>query len=75
VRLQALRRPATVGNSVMVGIAVYSRDMVERIHKKALEFGGVDEGHVGLRAEGADGFNAGYFRDLDGNNLDVFCYG
>jgi len=67
-------RPATVGNGVMVGIAVDSRDKVERIHKKALELGGTDEGPVGPRAEGGDGFYAGYFRDLDGNKLDVFCY-
>jgi len=67
-------RPATVGNGVMVGIAVDSRDQVDRIHKKALELGGTDEGPVGLRAEGGDGFYAGYFRDLDGNKLDVFCY-
>ena len=68
-------KPATVGNGVMVGIAVDSRDKVERLHRKALELGGTDEGPVGLRAEGGDGFYAGYFRDLDGNKLDVFCYG
>ena len=68
-------RAATVGNGVMVGIAVDSRDKVERLHRKALELGGTDEGPVGLRAEGGDGFYAGYFRDLDGNKLDVFCYG
>jgi hypothetical protein len=28
-----------------------------------------------LRAEGGEGFYAAYFRDLDGNKLDVFCYG
>ena len=68
-------RPATVGNGVMVGVAVDSRDKVDRLHRKALELGGVDEGAPGLRAEGGDGFYAGYFRDLDGNKLDVFCYG
>lgn len=31
-------------------------------------------GAPGLRAEGGDGFYAAYFRDLDGNKLDVFCY-
>ena len=30
-------RRATVGNGVMVGIAVDSRDKVERVHRKALE--------------------------------------
>jgi catechol 2,3-dioxygenase-like lactoylglutathione lyase family enzyme len=37
--------------------------------------GVMDEGPPGLRAEGGDGFYAAYFRDLDGNKLDVFSYG
>jgi catechol 2,3-dioxygenase-like lactoylglutathione lyase family enzyme len=67
-------QPATVGNGVMAGIAADSRDQVDRIYKKALELGGSDEGPPGLRADGGDGFYAAYFRDLDGNKLDVFCY-
>jgi catechol 2,3-dioxygenase-like lactoylglutathione lyase family enzyme len=67
-------QPATVGNGVMVGIAADSRDSVDRIYNKALELGGSDEGPPGLRAEGGDGFYAAYFRDLDGNKLDVFSY-
>ena len=69
------KRPATVGNGVMVGLAVDTRDKVDRIHRKALELGGTDEGAPGLRAEGGDGFYAAYFRDLDGNKLSVFCVG
>lgn len=68
-------KPATVGNGVMAGVSVASRDLVDRIHSKALELGGTDEGPPGLRAEGGEGFYAAYFRDLDGNKLDVFCYG
>jgi predicted lactoylglutathione lyase len=68
-------RPATVGNGVMVGLSAGSRATVDRVHAKALELGGTDEGKPGLRAEGGDGFYAAYFRDLDGNKLDVFCYG
>jgi catechol 2,3-dioxygenase-like lactoylglutathione lyase family enzyme len=68
-------KPATVGNGVMAGISVASRDMVDRIHAKALELGGADEGQPGLRAVGGEGFYAAYFRDLDGNKLDFFCYG
>ena len=41
---------------------------------KAIELGGSDEGRPGLRAGGGDGFYAAYFRDLDGNKLDVFSY-
>jgi catechol 2,3-dioxygenase-like lactoylglutathione lyase family enzyme len=65
-------KPATVGNGVMVALVVDSKDKVERLHRKALELGGKDEGAVGPRG---DGFFAGYFRDLDGNKLNVFCLG
>lgn len=63
---------ATIGNGVMVALIVDSREKVDRVHKKALELGGKDEGPVGPRGEG---FYAGYFRDLDGNKLNVFCMG
>ena len=64
--------PATVGNGVMIALVVDSREMVDRVYKKALELGGKDEGPAGPRGEG---FYAGYFRDLDGNKLDVFFMG
>jgi catechol 2,3-dioxygenase-like lactoylglutathione lyase family enzyme len=67
-------QPATVGNGVMAGIAADSPDTVDRIYRKALELGGADEGAPGPRAVGGDGFYAAYFRDLDGNKLDVYCY-
>ena len=63
---------ATAGNGVMVALIVDSREKVDRIHKKALELGGKDEGPVGPRGEG---FYAGYFRDPDGNKLNVFFMG
>lgn len=63
---------ATAGNGTMVAIAVGSHEMVDKVHKKALALGGKDEGPVGPRGEG---FYAGYFRDLDGNKLNVFCMG
>jgi catechol 2,3-dioxygenase-like lactoylglutathione lyase family enzyme len=68
-------KPATVGNGVMVGIGVKSRAQVDRMHALVLELGGTDEGAPGHRPEGGEGFYAAYFRDLDGNKLDVFCYG
>lgn len=64
--------PATVGNGVMVAIAVATEEDVQRVHAKALELGGTDEGAPGPRGEN---FYAGYFRDLDGNKLDVFVAG
>lgn len=61
---------ATVGNGVMVAIALESRDKVDALHAKALQLGGADEGAPGLRF---GNFYAGYFRDLDGNKLNGFC--
>jgi predicted lactoylglutathione lyase len=63
-------KPATVGNGSMVALAVQSPAQVDRLHKLALELGGKDEGAAGPRG---DSFYAGYFRDLDGNKLNVFC--
>lgn len=60
---------ATVGNGVMVAIAVDSNEKVDALHAKALELGGKDEGAPGQRM---DNFYAGYFRDLDGNKLNAF---
>lgn len=64
---------ATVGNGTMVSLVVNSRDKVDALHAKALALGGKDEGPAGPR--GDSGFYAGYFRDLDGNKLNVFCMG
>jgi catechol 2,3-dioxygenase-like lactoylglutathione lyase family enzyme len=63
-------RSATVGNGAMVALGADSRDTVDRVYAKAIELGGSDEGAPGQRF---DGFYAAYFRDLDGNKLNV-CY-
>jgi predicted lactoylglutathione lyase len=62
---------ATVGNGVMVALAVNGQDKVKALYDKAMEFGGTDEGPPGPR--GDSGFYAAYFRDLDGNKLNAFC--
>ena len=61
---------ATVGNGVMIAIAMDAPEKVDAFHAKALELGGTDEGAPGQRG---DQFYAGYFRDLDGNKLNAFC--
>ena len=63
-------KPATVGNGVMVALAMDSPAKVDALHARALALGGTDEGAPGPRG---DGFYAGYFRDLDGNKLNAFC--
>jgi len=64
--------PATVGNGVMVAIAVADEEAVKRVYERAMALGGTDEGAPGPRG---DNFYAGYFRDLDGNKLNVFVAG
>jgi len=61
--------PATVGNGTMVALVVDSDELVDRLYNKAIELGASCEGPAGQRM---DGFYAGYFRDLDGNKLNVF---
>jgi predicted lactoylglutathione lyase len=63
------KQAATVGNGVMVAIVVDSKAKVDAFYKKAIELGAKDEGPAGPRG---DSFYAGYFRDLDGNKLNVF---
>ena len=64
---------ATVGNGAMVALSLSSKDAVEKLHARALELGGTNEGDPGPRAGG--GMYAGYFRDLDGNKLVGYCFG
>jgi predicted lactoylglutathione lyase len=60
---------ATIGNGTMVALTVDSTDKVDAVYAKAIQLGGTDEGPPGIRM---DGFYAAYFRDLDGNKLNVF---
>ncbi len=66
-------KAASVGNGVMVALAVNNRDKVDALYQKAIDLGGSDEGAPGPR--GDSGFYAAYFRDLDGNKLNAFCMG
>ena len=61
---------ATRGNGTMVALVVKTPAQVDAIYQKAMSLGAQDEGPAGPRG---DSFYAGYFRDLDGNKLNVFC--
>lgn len=77
----AITRPydggaASAGNGNMVALVMDGREKVDRLHARALELGGSDEGPPGLRGpEGDRAFYGAYFRDLDGNKLCVFAIG
>lgn len=62
-------KAATVGNGVMVALAVDSKAKVDALYNKAISLGATDEGKPGPRS---DNFYAAYFRDLDGNKLNFF---
>ena len=64
---------ASVGNGTMVALAADSIEQVQAVYNKAIELGAVSEGEPGFRGE-PSGFYAGYFRDLDGNKLNAFCF-
>jgi len=62
---------ASVGNGTMVALQADGPEMVQAVYDTAMAHGGSDEGAPGPR--GDDGFYAAYFRDPDGNKLNVFC--
>ena len=63
-------KPASVGNGAMVALIVKAPAQVDAVHAKAMSLGGKDEGAPGPRGSQ---FYCGYFRDLDGNKLNVCC--
>ncbi len=67
-------KQATVGNGVMVALDATEPALVEQVYEKALSLGATDEGHPHDRGSSM-GFYGGYFRDLDGNKLVVYCLG
>ena len=71
IHLPADGNRASVGNGVMIALCGVDVDQVQSVYNKALQLGAKDEGLPGAR--GDSGFYAGYFRDLDGNKLNVHC--
>ena len=65
-------KAASVGNGTMIALTVDSNEQVDAMYRKALELGAADEGKPGPR--GTSGFYAAYFRDLDGNKLNCYCW-
>lgn len=61
-------KEANFGNGTMIALAINSKEEVGRLHAKAIELGGSDEGAPGARGEDGSFYGA-YFRDLDGNKI------
>jgi predicted lactoylglutathione lyase len=64
---------ANPGNGNMLAIDPGSRDMCDKLHAKALQLGGSNEGDPGERIEGM--FYGAYFRDPDGNKAVFYQFG
>jgi predicted lactoylglutathione lyase len=65
-------KDATIGNGMMIGLALPSNAAVDQFYTKALALGGTDEGAPGYRGPEEAGAYFAYFRDLDGNKLCAF---
>jgi len=65
------KQDATVGNGTMVALEAPSIEIVNQLHELALSIGALNEGDPGDRGAG---FYCAYFRDLDGNKLNVYTY-
>lgn len=63
---------ATASNGVTVGLQAESRDMVDEVHRLALEAGATDEGAPGPRPVAKDAY-AAYIRDHDGHKVCIGC--
>lgn len=63
----------TSGNGTMVAFTAETKEEADRMHARALELGGTDEGAPGQRIP--DRFYGAYARDPDGNKLCFFVFG
>lgn len=62
---------AIAGNGTQLGFWVNNRRIVDALYARAIELGGTSEGAPGPRGPEEHCLYAAYFRDLDGNKLNV----
>lgn len=60
---------ATIGNGSMIGFDAGSPEAVRRLHQRAVDLGGANEGDPGPRGPRY----SSYVRDLDGNKLCLYA--
>ena len=64
----------SVGNGTHIALLTQKRAQVRAAYEAALANGGTDEGAPGLRPHYHANYYGAYFRDLDGNKLQVVCH-
>ena len=62
--------PST-GNGTMIALLASSRALVDACHAAAMGRGGRDEGGPGLRPQYHRNYYGAYFRDPDGNKIEL----
>lgn len=67
-------KPASAGNGIHVAFVAGTRQAVRDVHEAALSLGGADEGAPGLRLHYHPNYYGAYFRDPEGNKLQVVCH-
>ncbi|MEP6907154.1 MAG: VOC family protein [Pseudoxanthomonas sp.] len=65
------RKPATVGNGVMVAFTAPSAEAVNRAYATGMASGGTDDGAPGPRPHYGAGYYGAYLRDPDGNKVHI----
>jgi len=71
IHLPADGKAATTGNGAMIALLADNVAHVNAVYDHAIALGAKDEGKPGPR--GDSGFYAAYFRDIDGNKLNIHC--
>lgn len=66
--------PASVGNGVHVAFMTGEPGAVDDVHRMALGMGARDEGAPGYHPEYHEFYYAAFFRDPDGNKVQVCCH-
>src|SRR5579862_3102295 len=66
--------PASVGNGTHIAFMTEERHNVNRAYHLAISLGASDEGPPGLRPHYHENYYGAFFRDLDGNKIQICCH-
>ena len=61
-------------SSIHIAFQAHDRERVEAFHAAALQAGGRDNGHPGLRPEYHPHYYGAFILDPDGNNAEAVCH-
>lgn len=65
------KEDATVGNGTMIALNIPSIGLIKQLHQLAIDLGGTNEGNPSDRK---NGLYCAYFRDIDGNKINLYQF-